>query len=184
MGHAKQLLQQLCFDMGFSERDDYLPMYLSGELTEMLDFFPEMEYYRDIIFTFKFMMAPTGEAFPAVKPWVIPLSNDPKMNNINNMTTLRTLISLILLTESPEQPLQVQKAARLEWKYNHGNAQFTVKAFNKELVCVAPIPEKTEKKSIWGGILAFFFKQTRAPPSGADPSELAGDIYLSFNKNN
>jgi hypothetical protein len=34
--------------MGFPHHDDTLPMYLSGELSEMLDFWPELNYYRSV----------------------------------------------------------------------------------------------------------------------------------------
>ncbi len=70
LGHVRLLLVQVCADMGFPDPDQYLPLYLSEELSELMDFFPEFAYYRDIVYTFKFMMAPTAEAFPPVKPYL------------------------------------------------------------------------------------------------------------------
>ncbi len=136
-GNTRQLMVQVCADMGFLDDPNYLPLYLSEELTEVMDFYPEFAYYRDIIFTFKYMMAPTSDAFPPIKPYLA-------------------------------------KAARLYWTYIPNTGGFVVRAFSRELVCQGAPPEKKEQKSFISGLIAFFFKQTRAPPSGADPTELAG----------
>ena len=70
-GNLEKLLNQLCYDIGFPNFDPkFVPLYFSGELSELLDFFPEMKYYRDIVYTFKYMMAPTSDSFPPVRPWV------------------------------------------------------------------------------------------------------------------
>ena len=69
IGNGQLLMMQLCWDMGFPYTKEACSLYFSGELTEIIDFFPEFEYYRDIIFIFKFMMAPTAEAFPPIMPY-------------------------------------------------------------------------------------------------------------------
>ena len=49
---------------------DLLPMYLSEDLPEFLDFFPLLKHYRDIVYIFKFTMAPDASSFPPVRPWL------------------------------------------------------------------------------------------------------------------
>ena len=50
MGRAEQMLiHQLCYDIGFPDGNPAaLPLYMSGELSEVMDFFPEFEHYRGI----------------------------------------------------------------------------------------------------------------------------------------
>ncbi|KNC77575.1 hypothetical protein SARC_09968 [Sphaeroforma arctica JP610] len=67
LGNEKKLLQQLCWEIGF--KPDRIAQYVSGEQREMLLNFPEMEYYRDIVFMFKFMMTPTSSALPPIRPY-------------------------------------------------------------------------------------------------------------------
>lgn len=63
-----RLVEQLCWQMGFEQISD-LSRYITGENSEILDFYPEFPLYRDIVFMFKFMMTPTAEALPEVRPW-------------------------------------------------------------------------------------------------------------------
>lgn len=56
--------KQICYDMGFPSTQENLPAYLSGEAVELIEFYPELAYYRDIIFYFKYLMSPTQESFP------------------------------------------------------------------------------------------------------------------------
>ena len=44
-------------------------MYLSGENLELLDNFPELGLFRDIIFLFHLMTQPSSDALPEVKRW-------------------------------------------------------------------------------------------------------------------
>jgi hypothetical protein len=43
--------------------------YVSGEKPEMTDFYPELAYYRDIVFLFKLVMTPEVESLPDVRSW-------------------------------------------------------------------------------------------------------------------
>jgi len=67
LGNLEALLRQLCWEIGFPEPD--LALYVTGEKTEILDSFPEFLYYRDVVFMFKFMMSPTSDALPEIRPW-------------------------------------------------------------------------------------------------------------------
>ncbi len=52
---ADKLLSQLCWEVGFPKNDGILGPYLAGTFREMLDFYPELEAYRDVAFMFKWM---------------------------------------------------------------------------------------------------------------------------------
>ncbi len=64
-------LGNVCLQMGFPgfSDSDILPTYLSGEDPLILDFFPELGYFRDIVYLMKAMMVPTSSALPEVKRW-------------------------------------------------------------------------------------------------------------------
>ena len=47
-----------------------MPAYLSGEKREVLLNYPELLYYRDVVFMFKFMMTPTNAALPEIRTWM------------------------------------------------------------------------------------------------------------------
>jgi hypothetical protein len=63
----ERLFEQLCHEVGFPHEE--LPQYLTGQMPEILSNFPEFKYYRDIVFAYKFMLSPTHEAFPKLRPW-------------------------------------------------------------------------------------------------------------------
>jgi hypothetical protein len=63
----ERLFGQLCHEVGFPHED--LPQYLTGQKPEVLTNYPEFKHYRDIVFTFKFMLSPTHETFPKLRPW-------------------------------------------------------------------------------------------------------------------
>lgn len=67
-GNCAKLLEQLCWEIGYPP--DNIPSYLSGEQTELLYNYPELKYYRDIIFLFKYLMNPKADALPEIKPWM------------------------------------------------------------------------------------------------------------------
>ncbi len=71
-GHGEHtFLGNLCLQMGFPgfSDSDILPTYLSGEEPAILDIFPELGYFRDIVYLMKAMMVPTSAALPEVKRW-------------------------------------------------------------------------------------------------------------------
>ena len=142
----ERLLSQVCLQMGFPMGREELPFYLSGESREFSDNYPEMATMRDIVFAFKAFMTPTSDALPELRRW---------------------------------RP----RDAGLWWKYKPGEG-FQVHAFGRRLE-VAPWKEgdSGEKGLGWrsalgGGFLARLFgggdSRPRCPPSGGNPSNLAG----------
>lgn len=66
----RALLDQLCLQMGFPRgAQDDLPAYLSGENPLVLDNFPELGFFRDIVYLFKALLAPSSDALPDLRPW-------------------------------------------------------------------------------------------------------------------
>ena len=59
-GAEALLLRQLCLHMAFPTEPaaTLLPAYLSGESRLMLENFPELGFFRDIVFLFKMLMVP------------------------------------------------------------------------------------------------------------------------------
>eukprot|EP00906_Rhabdomonas_costata_P024832 RCo035629 len=71
MGPAeRQLVGQLALQLGFPASDPTtLAQYFTGENAELVDLFPELGFFRDIVFYFKSLMVPTSDALPALSPW-------------------------------------------------------------------------------------------------------------------
>ena len=145
----KALLSQVCLQMGFPMEDEELPFYLSGESRELSDNYPEMLVMRDIVFMFKALMTPTSDALPELRRW---------------------------------RP----RDAALFWKYKPGEG-FHAHAFARKLE-VHPWKEGDAgdkggagsgwRSALGGGFLASLFgagdARPRCPPSGGNPSNLAG----------
>jgi len=151
IGEAR-LIDQVCLQLGMNREDpEYLAKYHSGEHREFADYFPEMEALRDIIFMFKLLMTPTSDDLPELARW---------------------------------RPID----AALGWTITRGDGFFGihVRAFNRDLVIPpwkAPVIDDTRAvapttgwRNIFGG--GFFARmqdrRPRCPPSGANPSNLAG----------
>lgn len=58
-GNVIKLIEQICWEIGFPSES--LPLYLTGDKTEVLYNYPELGYFRDIVFMFKYLI--TGTAF-------------------------------------------------------------------------------------------------------------------------
>lgn len=91
VGQAERaLLTDLCLHCGFDHRfavghsvvrvlvltdsDDVIsprviPHYLTGERRELLEYYPELGYLRDLVFLFKQLMVPTSDALPKLARW-------------------------------------------------------------------------------------------------------------------
>ena len=65
-------MRQLCLHTAFpiEPASSLLPKYLSGESRLVLENFPELGFFRDIVFTFKLLMVPSSEALPAIFSWM------------------------------------------------------------------------------------------------------------------
>lgn len=69
-GIAEQnLYTQLCDQIGFDKNWDVLPLYMTGEDSVLIDNYPEIAFFRDIVYLFKMMMAPTSDMLPPIKYW-------------------------------------------------------------------------------------------------------------------
>jgi len=55
--------------MGFDRRPERLPYYLSGEDPVLIDLWPELASFRDVVYLFKAMMCPSSSSLPELKPW-------------------------------------------------------------------------------------------------------------------
>lgn len=61
-------INQVSLQMGYElNRED---VYISGELPDILENYPEIGYFRDLVFMFKLMMVPTSDALPELRPWI------------------------------------------------------------------------------------------------------------------
>ncbi len=55
--------------LGFPHEDADLAAYLSGENPALIDLYPELATIRDVVYFFKAMMVPSGDALPDLKAW-------------------------------------------------------------------------------------------------------------------
>ena len=62
------LLDQLCLQIGFPR--NLTAEYLTGQSREVLDDYPELAFFRDIVFILKVLMVPTCESLPEIKAWM------------------------------------------------------------------------------------------------------------------
>jgi hypothetical protein len=60
-------IHQICLQLGFkTEREE---LYLTNENTLILDNYPEIGYFRDIVFSFKLVMIPSADGLPELRLW-------------------------------------------------------------------------------------------------------------------
>jgi hypothetical protein len=63
----KLFMDQLCLQMGFQR--SYETYYMTGSNRAVLDLYPEIGYFRDLVFFFNLVMVPTSDRLPELKPW-------------------------------------------------------------------------------------------------------------------
>ena len=65
------LLGQLCFELGYPREDSDLGGYLAQAEhgAGLLDHYPELATFRDIVFYLKAMMVPSSDALPELRAW-------------------------------------------------------------------------------------------------------------------
>lgn len=65
-------LRQLCLYTAFPTEPagSLLPAYLSGESRLVLENYPELGFFRDVVFMFKMLMVPSSEALPEIFSWL------------------------------------------------------------------------------------------------------------------
>lgn len=79
-GNVVKLMEQICWEIGFPSEN--LPQYISGEKTEILYNYPELGFYRDIVFMFKFLITGISSLSLAflTTPHLPPFSSDHVIN--------------------------------------------------------------------------------------------------------
>lgn len=154
VGNVTRLVSQVCWEIGFPLHSD-LGRYVTGERRELLLNYPELLYYRDIVFTFKFMMTPTNKALPPIQTW--------SQNDADLVWKLRVQSSTAELEAASQD-------------------QFEVQAFGQALICSEGLTdeeakarrEKERNAGFFARIWGLFTRESRAGPSGADPTALVG----------
>lgn len=63
----KKFIDQLCLQMGFDR--GYEKYFITGANSNFLDHYPEIGFFRDLLFMFKLVMVPTSDQLPELKPW-------------------------------------------------------------------------------------------------------------------
>ena len=108
----KGLFTQLCLHTAFPRSPQLFGLYLTGEDPNLVDNYPELAYFRDIVFTFKALMAPTCDALPPVQPWA-PVDGrlrwrwDAESASFS-VTAFRTQLNPVLVQEKAEAQLAAQ----------------------------------------------------------------------------
>ena len=86
-----QLLAQLCLQMGFPVLEQP-EVYFTGERPDLMDAYPELGLFRDVVFTFKALQAPTSDALPPVRvvvhPWRDPAASRSRRRVLQTIITL------------------------------------------------------------------------------------------------
>mmetsp|Transcript_15429 Transcript_15429/g.33214 ORF Transcript_15429/g.33214 Transcript_15429/m.33214 type:complete len:1344 (-) Transcript_15429:16-4047(-) len=164
----RRLLNQLCVQMGFDRVNGNRGMarYFSGEDPALVDHYPELGLFRDIVFLFKALLAPTSTSLPEVRRW--------------KSTDARLFWSVgKKAVESEDAPDVKQQAQTGE----DTTVILNVAAFGKpKLECAgyarSYVAENLQSKSMLASFLDLLgmggSNQPRAPPSGANPSNLVG----------
>lgn len=186
------LLDQVCLEIGFN-RDypskDFLSYYATGEFPSIIDFYPELEVYRDIIFIFKFMQTPSNEALPEIKYWY---PADARLTWTYDREKKRFTVKgfggkvLKPYAMMPEGAIKgkSEHLKELEVEEREKRARGELTADDEESVdlqqaradlAAAKEREKESKPGFLSSLFSRFFGgKSRAPPSAADPSALCG----------
>ena len=143
------LVNQLCVQMGFQRTDSTdhdAAMYISGRSPELLENYPELGSFRDIIFYLKLMMCPSMDELPPLRRWE-PRDAALQWNfeeiHSGGFPGFRKSISF----------------------------EFRVNAFARNLS--AARKSESKERGLLSRLLGSG-KKPRAPPSGADPQLVIG----------
>jgi hypothetical protein len=178
-----QLMEQVCLEIGFPhvfQNREQLSMYVTGELPALIEFYPELEVFRDIVFLFKFMQTPTVEALPEIKYW---LPTDARLAWKYNVEKRRYSVSgfgnkllkpYAMMPEGAKRGKQeLVSELEEEEKGNEEDSKELKEA--REALEQQKLKEKESKPGFLSSLFSRFFgKKSRAPPSAADPSALCG----------
>lgn len=151
------LLDQLCLQIGFER--GHTAEYITGQRREVMDNYPELGFFRDIVFILKVFMVPTSDALPDIRAWMptdAQLQWDYKRKKVKEKT--------LTGTRDVDVRYFVVKAFERKLKTNYKGPRGTTGVGGKE-------PPKSILKKIQE---LFSTGHPRAPPSGANPSNLVG----------
>jgi hypothetical protein len=62
-----KFMNQICLQMGFETGKE--DAFITGEIPDVLELYPEIGFFRDLVFMFKLTMVPTSDALPELKAW-------------------------------------------------------------------------------------------------------------------
>lgn len=66
-GTDRIYIDQLCLQMGFPRNSE--PFYITGMNPLIIENYPEVMFFRDIVFMFKLVMVPTSDKLPELSMW-------------------------------------------------------------------------------------------------------------------
>jgi hypothetical protein len=197
---ACMLLDQVCLEIGFPREGpnfptkEYVSHYLTGELPQVIDFYPELEVYRDIVFIYKFMMTPSAENLPDIKYWLpsdarlqwrfSPSDNPDKKRGKFSVSGFgnKVLKPYALMPEGHKrgkkeavEELEEEEKARVAAGGAEAEDESKELKEAREALEVAKEKEKESKPGFLASLFQRIFgTKSRAPPSAADPSALCG----------
>jgi hypothetical protein len=64
----KRYMDQVCVQLGFVRGQE--AAYFTGVDPLVLDHYPEIGFFRDLVFMFKLVMVPTSDKLPELRPWM------------------------------------------------------------------------------------------------------------------
>jgi hypothetical protein len=167
----QRLMQQLCLQMGFptTECADQLAEYFTGTtgMPEVIDTYAELAYFRDIVFMFKALMAPTSEALPEVKRW------KPRQAALHWKFKPDKDARRAALKKQQQQ----QQAAGVVTDECFGS--FEVTAFGRKMECAFLSDKQPSGLSRFFEMFSRSDVTPRVPPSAGDPSILAGQKIVT-----
>lgn len=123
----------MCWEIGFPTEN--LHLYISGQQREIMLNYPELMYYRDIVFMFKFMMTPTSSALPPIKMWTRMFRwMYSKASTILFMGMFSNFFFFGCIVNMP-----TENDADLTWRWRESKKEWEVVAFGQILVCTPPV---------------------------------------------
>lgn len=171
-----QFLNELCLHMGFPPEQK--GKLLTGDNAVLLDNYPELGFYRDIVFLFKCMLVPTSNDLPDIKPW---MPTDARLH-------WKIKVKKLSKKEKEEAEKKAREAqAEGDEIYEHEAPEpiyeYSVQGFNKNLRCQKFKDDGSVDtgENVFNKIAGFFGAgvRPRVMQSNADPSLLVGETIKS-----
>ena len=196
----QQLMSQVCLSMGFDQggiagtkgQQDRLGAFLAGEDPTFVDLYPELGFFRDLVYLFKALMCPSGAALPELKPWHPSAARlHWKFNDKKSVFEVSAFDQKVLRCNAFLKDPDAEAAGGASSGDGAASGEVAM-ASAAELQDLgegeggAGAVAAAAKKKGGGGWGAALFsalglttEAPRAPPSGADPSSLTGQRILN-----